>query len=89
MDAPSLLRYIRERLAEFCSPEQEALVVTLNLQAKRFHTPDGLIEGLRRDIERQIARSHSVTGIGISPRLAKAMGLRACPDGGSKRNPSS
>lgn len=53
----SLLRYIRERLAEFCSPEQQALVVTLNLQAKRFHTPDGLIEGLRRGIERQIARS--------------------------------
>ncbi|MHC5739070.1 trypsin-like peptidase domain-containing protein [Nostoc sp.] len=51
----SLLRYIRERISEFCSPEQKPLVVFLDLTNGNFHTPEGIIEGLRRGI-------HKLTG---------------------------
>ncbi|MEH2046748.1 S1 family peptidase [Nostoc sp.] len=43
----SLLRYIRERISKFCSPEQKPLVVALDLTSGNFHTPKGIIEGLR------------------------------------------
>ena len=46
----SLLRYIKERINEFCSVQQKPLVVSLDLTNKNFHTPEGLIEGLRRGI---------------------------------------
>lgn len=46
----SLLRFIREHIAdEFC-PNQQAIVVDIDLQDKRFHTPEGVTEGLRRGI---------------------------------------
>lgn len=48
----SLLRYVQERIHEFCPPEQQPLVVSLSLSDKRFHTPEGITEGLRRGIER-------------------------------------
>jgi len=48
----SLLRYVRERIHEFCPPEQQPLVVSLSLSDQRFHTPEGITEGLRRGIER-------------------------------------
>ncbi|MBD2521051.1 serine protease [Nostoc sp. FACHB-133] len=48
----SLLRYIRERISEFCSPEQKPLVVFLDLTNGNFHTPEGIIEGLRRGIQK-------------------------------------
>jgi len=51
------LRYIKERLHEFCRPEQQAFVVTLDLQKTRFHTPVGLVEGLRRGIKAHIGRT--------------------------------
>ncbi|MEH2376516.1 serine protease [Nostoc sp.] len=51
----SLLRYIKERISEFCSPEQKPLVVSLDLTSQKFHTPEGIIEGLRREI-------HKITG---------------------------
>ena len=51
----SLLRYIKERINEFCSPAQKPLVVTLDLTNRNFHTPEGIIEGLRREI-------HKLTG---------------------------
>jgi hypothetical protein len=47
----SLLRYIRERIHEFCAPDH-LIIVTLDLQDRRFHTPEGMSEGLRRGIER-------------------------------------
>lgn len=53
----SLLRYIKGRLHEFCRPQQHAFVVTLDLHLKRFHKPVGLVEGLRRGIEKQIGHS--------------------------------
>ncbi len=46
----SLLRYVRERIGEFCPPEQQPLVVSLSLSDTRFHTPAGITEGLRRGI---------------------------------------
>jgi len=49
----SLLRYIKERISEFCLSEQKPLVVSLDLSNKNFHTPEGIYEGLRRGIHRQ------------------------------------
>lgn len=49
----SMLRYIKERITHFCVPEQNALVVSLDLQDRRFHTPVGIMEGLRRGIAKQ------------------------------------
>jgi hypothetical protein len=46
----SLLRLIRERTEKFCQPQQKPLIVTLDLQSPKFHTPEGIIEGLRREI---------------------------------------
>lgn len=48
----SLLRYIRERTEIFCPIEQKPLIVTLDLQDKKFHTPEGILEGLRRGISK-------------------------------------
>ncbi len=48
----SLLRYVRDRIGEFCPPAQRPLVVSLSLAETRFHTPAGITEGLRRGIER-------------------------------------
>jgi hypothetical protein len=48
----SLLRYIRERTEVFCQREQKPLIVTLDLQDRKFHTPEGIIEGLRRGIKK-------------------------------------
>jgi hypothetical protein len=47
----SLLRYIRERIGEFCASDH-LVIVSLDLQDGRFHTPEGMNEGLRRGIER-------------------------------------
>jgi len=47
----SLLRYIRQRIHEFCAPDH-LIIVPLDLQDRRFHTPEGMSEGLRRGIER-------------------------------------
>lgn len=46
----SLLRYIRERTEVFCVPQQKPLIVTLDLQNRRLHTPEGIIKELRRSI---------------------------------------
>lgn len=47
----SVLRYVRSRLNEFCVEAQKPVLVSLDLQNQRFHTPDGLVEGLRRGIK--------------------------------------
>ncbi|MEZ4859668.1 MAG: ATP-binding protein [Caldilineaceae bacterium] len=52
MGKSSLLRYIAARPLTFCRPEQRPLFVSLDLQDRRFHTPIGITEGLRRGIER-------------------------------------
>lgn len=49
----SMLRYVKERIDEFCLPEQKPLVMLLDLQDRRFHTPLGIVEGLRRSIQKQ------------------------------------
>jgi hypothetical protein len=49
----SLLRYIRERTEKFFQPQQKPLIVTLDLQSPKFHTPEGIIDGLRRGILKQ------------------------------------
>lgn len=46
----SLLRYIKERTQAFCQPEQQPLILTLDLTNGKFHTPEGILEGLRREI---------------------------------------
>ncbi|MBE9070666.1 hypothetical protein IQ260_28910 [Leptolyngbya cf. ectocarpi LEGE 11479] len=50
----SMLRYVKERIGEFCTPEQKPLVVLLDLQDRRFHTPEGIVEGLRRGIKKHM-----------------------------------
>jgi hypothetical protein len=49
----SLLRLIGERTEKFFQPQQKPLIVTLDLQSPKFHTPEGIIEGLRREILKQ------------------------------------
>ena len=46
----SLLRLIRERTEMFCQPQQQPLIVHLDLQSSKFNTPEDIIEGLRRAI---------------------------------------
>ncbi len=46
----SLLRYIKECTEVFCQPEQKPLILTLDLTSGKFHTPEGILEGLRREI---------------------------------------
>lgn len=53
----SVLRYVRESIDEFCPPEQKPIVVSLDLQDKRFHQPAGIIEGLRRNIEKKVGKA--------------------------------
>ncbi len=53
----SVLRYVKERPDEFFLPGQKPIVVLLDLQDKRFHQPIGIIEGLRRNIERQTGKA--------------------------------
>lgn len=50
MGKSSLLRYIKERTEIFCPLEQQPLIALLDLQDCRFHTPEGMIEGLRRNV---------------------------------------
>jgi hypothetical protein len=52
----SLLRYIKERTEVFCRPECRPLIVLLDLQDLRFHSPEGMIEGLRRSLKQLIGR---------------------------------
>ncbi|XXY48747.1 toll/interleukin-1 receptor domain-containing protein [Sorangium sp. So ce269] len=53
----SVLRYIKERTQEFCTPAQSPVVVLLDLQAKQMHTPAGILDGLRRGIVSQTGRT--------------------------------
>lgn len=53
----SLFRYVAEKTKEFCAPEQNPLVVSLDLGSKLFHTPEGILEGLRHAVERQTGTS--------------------------------
>lgn len=48
----SLLGYIAERIDEFTIPAQHPLVVSLDLQDARFHSPAGITEGIRSGIKR-------------------------------------
>lgn len=57
MGKTSLLRYVQKRVDEFCLPEQKPLVVSLDFQDRRFHTPEGITEGLRRGIQRQYGKA--------------------------------
>ena len=46
----SLLHYIQKFPQQFFVDGQKPLIINLNLQSKKFHTPQGIIEGLRREI---------------------------------------
>jgi hypothetical protein len=46
----SLLQYIQGRTEVFCALEKKPLIVLLDLQNNRFHTPSGILEGVRRGI---------------------------------------
>jgi len=50
----SRLHYIKERTEIFCPPEQQPLIVSLDLQAPILHSPGGILEGLRRGITKII-----------------------------------
>ena len=49
----SLLLYLRDRISEFCVPDQQPLLVFLDLQRKIYHKPEGILEGVRREVEKQ------------------------------------
>ena len=51
MGKTSLLHYVQKRIHEFCLPEQKPLVVSLDFQNPKFHSPQGIIEGVRREIK--------------------------------------
>ena len=46
----SLLQYIKYRPDKFCSADKKPLMALLDLQYARHHTPEGVTEGLRREI---------------------------------------
>ena len=48
----SFLHYIWGRSEVFFQPSQRPLMILLDLQDQRFHTPGGLLEGLRRSLTR-------------------------------------
>ncbi len=48
----SLLRYIKECPGEFFKREQKPAIVSLDLQDRRFHQPEGVTEGIRRGIKK-------------------------------------
>ena len=50
----SLLRYIEERCDAFFQQQYKPLIVKFDLQDSRFHTPEGMIEGLRRRIKGRV-----------------------------------
>lgn len=79
----SLLKYIKERIIEFCPKEQNALVVSLDLQASKYHTPNGVIEGIRQGIEQRTGiapwrREENTDGFAVDDGLAdlRARGIR-------------
>jgi hypothetical protein len=47
----SLLKRIDEETGHFCPTHYSPLIVNMDLQFPTFHTPDGLLEGIRRKIE--------------------------------------
>jgi len=47
----SLLRYIKARPSEFCQASQRPLIIHLDFQSKKYRTPFGILEGLRRGIK--------------------------------------
>lgn len=49
----SLLRYIKERPEGFFQPEQQPLIIALDLSNGKFHSPKGILEGVRRGIKKQ------------------------------------
>lgn len=79
----SLLKYIKERIIEFCPKEQNALVVSLDLQASKYHTPDGVMEGIRQGIEGKTGiapwrREENMDGFAVDSGLEelRARGVR-------------
>jgi len=75
----SLLKYIHERIGEFCTVEQKPLVVLLDLQATKHHSPEGVLEGIRREIERQTGmtpwrREDNADGFAVDDGLAALHG---------------
>jgi transcriptional regulator with XRE-family HTH domain len=49
----SLLRYIRSNPTEFIQPHLKPLIVSLDLQDRLLSTPEGIVEGLRREMMQQ------------------------------------
>jgi len=52
----SLLRYIQARPEEFFALGTQPLIVLLDLTDDRFHSPDGMVEGLRRGIRQRLGK---------------------------------
>ena len=52
----SLLRYIKERPEAFFQSDQKPLIIALDLSNSKFHSPEGILEGLRRGIKKQTGK---------------------------------
>ena len=56
MGKTSFLHYIQGRSEVFFQPGQRPLMILLDLQDQRFHTPEGLLEGVRRSLTRAMGQ---------------------------------
>ncbi|HAC62265.1 MAG TPA: hypothetical protein DCF68_01695 [Cyanothece sp. UBA12306] len=52
----SVLRYIKERPETFFQPQQQPLIIALDLSNGKFHSPEGILEGVRRGIKKQTGK---------------------------------
>lgn len=77
----SVLRYVEKRIDKFCIPAQKPLVVSIDLQDQRFHQPVGIIEGLRRKIEKKTGEAPWARADNEDP-FEVADGLEALRDKG-------
>lgn len=46
----SLLQFIKDRIFEFCRPEQRPVIVHLDFQSQSFRSPSGITKGLKRGV---------------------------------------
>ena len=49
----SLLKLIQEKPHKFFQPSQKTLIISLDLSNPKFHTPGGILEGVRRGVKKQ------------------------------------
>jgi predicted phosphodiesterase len=77
----SLLRYIHDRIYEFCDADQQPLVIALDLQNAHLRSPSGILDALRRGIQERTKREPWAQQYNDDPWVVED-GLRAVRDAG-------